>query len=155
MRKLEEEENQEDFPPVPKHENPILDVKPRQLPKVEPTETKPLHVDSILNPKTPPFEPSNGLVLSQVIQAGESPSHELKPQISNRTDELISVVKLLAEQRMSLLPAQQPPVFSGNHFDYAEFTSAFESLIECRVRDPKQRLYYLIQFTSRDAKKSI
>ena len=152
MRKLEEEERQEDLPPVAKHEAPILDVKP----KVEPSETKPLHVDNILNPETPPFEPPNGPVVSQVTQAGESPSHELKPEISSRTDELTSVVKLVTEQqRMSLLPAQQPPVFSGNHFDYASFISAFESLIECRVSDPKQRLYYLSQFTSGDAKESI
>ena len=144
MRKLEEEERQEDFPPVWKHETPILDVKAKLLPKVEPSEMNPLHVDSILNPKTPPFEPSNGPVAGQVIQAGESSSHELKPEISCRTDELTAVVKLVAEQqRMSLLPAQQPPVFSGDHFDYAAFISAFESLIECRVSDPKQRLYYL------------
>ena len=56
---------------------------------------------------------------------------------------------------MSLLPAQQPLVFSGNHFDYATFISAFESLIECQVSDSKQRLYYLGQFTSADAKESI
>lgn len=152
MHKLEEEDKQEDFS---KHETPILDVKPKLLPKVEPSETKPLHVDSVLNPKTPPFEPSNGLVVSQVVQAGESP-HELKPEISSTTDKLIAVVKLIAEQqRMSLLPAQQPPVFFGNHFDYAAFTSAFASLIECRVSDPKQRLYYLSQFTSGNAKESI
>ena len=78
MRKLEEEERQEDFPHVLKHENLILDVNPKPLPKVEPGETKPLHVDSILNPKTPPFEPSNGPVVSQLTQASESPSHELK-----------------------------------------------------------------------------
>ena len=66
------------------------------------------------------------------------------------------MVKLVAEQqRTSLLPAQQSPVFSGNHFDYAAFISAFESLIECRVSDPKQRLYHLSQYTSGDAKKSI
>ena len=52
MRKLEEEEKQGDFPTVSKHETPILDIKPKLLPKVEPSETKPLHVDSILNPKT-------------------------------------------------------------------------------------------------------
>ena len=156
MRKLKEEERQEDFPPVLKYETPFLDVKPKLLPVVEPSERKPLHVDSILNPKTPPFEPSNGPVASQSMQAGESPSHELKSEISSRTDELTAVVKLVAEQqRMSLLPAQQPPVFSGNHFDYAAFISAFESLIECRVSDPKQRLYYLSQFTSGDAKESI
>ena len=156
MRKLEEEERQEDFPPVSKYEIPIFDVKPKLLPKVEPSETKPLHVDSILNRKTPPLERSNGPIVTQGIQAGESPSQELKPKISSRTDELTAVVQLVAEQqRMSLLPAQQPQVFSGNHFDYAAFISAFESLIECRVSDPKQRLYYLSQYTSGDTKESI
>ena len=114
MRKLEEEERQEDFTPVSKYESPILDAKPKLSPKVEPSETKPVHVDSILNPDTPPFEPSNGPVVSQGIEAGESPPHKLKSEISSRTDELTAVVKLVAEQqRMSLLPAQQPPVFSS------------------------------------------
>ena len=31
-----------------------------------------------------------GPVVSQVIPAGKSPSHELKPEISSRTDELSS-----------------------------------------------------------------
>ena len=156
MRKIEEEERREDFPQIPKHETPILDVKPKLLPKEEPSETKPLQDNGFLNPKAPPFEPPNGPVVRQGMQAGESPSRESKPEISDRTDELTSVVKLVAEQqRMSLLPAQQPPVFSGNHFDYAAFISAFESLIECQVSDPKQRLYYLNQFTSGDAKESI
>ena len=155
MRKLEEEGKHEDSPPVLQQETPILDIKPKLLPKIEPSETKPLHVESTLNPETPPFEPSIGPAVSQVIQAGESPSH-LKPESSSRTDELTAVVKLVAEQqRMSLLPAQQPPIFSGNHFEYAAFISAFESLIECRVSDPKQRLYYLSQYTSGDAKESI
>jgi len=90
------------------------------------------------------------------MQAGQSSSHELMPEISSRTDELTAVVKLVAEQqRMSLLPAQQPPVFSGDHFDYATIISAFESLIECRVSDSKQRLHYLSQFTSGAPKESI
>ena len=77
------------------------------------------------------------------------------PEISRRTDELTSVGKLVTEQqRMSLPPARQPPVFSGNHFDYVAFICAFESLIECRVIDPNQGLYYLSQFTSGDATES-
>ena len=34
--------------PVSKYKNPILDMKPKLSPKVEPSEMKPLHVDSIL-----------------------------------------------------------------------------------------------------------
>lgn len=60
MCKLEEDEKARRFPPVKKYENPILDVKPKLLPQQEPNEIKPFHVDSILNPKPLPFEPSNG-----------------------------------------------------------------------------------------------
>ena len=66
MRKIKEGEKQEDFLPVLKHETPILDVRP----KVEPSETKPLHVGRIINPKAPLFETPNGTAVSQVIQAG-------------------------------------------------------------------------------------
>jgi len=70
---------------------------------------KALHVDSILNPKP---KLSNGPIVTQSIQAGKSPPQELKLRISSRTDELTAVVKLVAEQqRMSLLPAQEPPDF--------------------------------------------
>ena len=149
MRKIEEEERQEDFPQISKHEIPISDVKPKLPPKEEPSETKPLQDDGILNPKAPSVVPPND-------PAGKSLSRESKSESYHRTDELTSVVKLVAEQqKLSMLPAQQPPVFSGNYFDYAAFISAFESLIECRVSDPKQRLYYLSQFTSGDAKESI
>ena len=34
-----------------------------------------------------------GPVVSQVIPAGKSPSHELKPEISSRTDELSRTTK--------------------------------------------------------------
>ncbi|XP_078360772.1 uncharacterized protein LOC144645164 [Oculina patagonica] len=133
MRNIEEEEMQEDFPQIPKREIPISDVKPK-LPPKEPSETKLLQDEVILNPKAPPVEPPNG----------PPPSLDSKPESYHRTDELITVVKLVAEQqKLSMLPAQQPPVFSGNYFDHAAFISAFESLIECRVSDPKQRLYYL------------
>ena len=149
MRKIEEEERQEDFPQISKHEIPISDVKPKLPPKEEPSETKPLQDDGILNPKAPSVVPPND-------PAGKSLSREPKSESYHRTDELTSVVKLVAEQqKLSMLPAQQPPVFSGNYFDYAAFISAFESLTECRVSDPKQRLYYLSQFTSGDAKESI
>ena len=149
MRKIEEEERQEDFPQISKYEIPISDVKPKLPPKEEPSETKPLQDDGILNPKAPSVVPPND-------PAGKSLSRESKSESYHRTDELTSVVKLVAEQqKLSMLPAQQPPVFSGNYFDYAAFISAFESLIECRVSDPKQRLYYLSQFTSGDAKESI
>ena len=56
---------------------------------------------------------------------------------------------------MSLLPVRRPLIFSGNCFDYVAFINAFESLIECQITDPKQRLSYLNQYTAGDAKESI
>ena len=45
MHKIEEEERQEDFPQISRHEIPFLDVKPKLLPKEEPCEMKPLQRD--------------------------------------------------------------------------------------------------------------
>ena len=112
-----------------------------------------------LNPGAPTFVPLRKLDTSQSKggNAVQSPSVEntgAEPPI--KTEELSSVVKMIAEQQhMSLLPVQRPPVFSGNYFNYAAFINAFESLIESRVTDPKQRLYYLNQYSAGDAKESI
>ena len=62
---------------------------------------------------------------------------------------------LVKQQGLNFLPKQQPQVFSGNYFDYPNFVSSFDCLIESRVNDPKQRLYYLNQFTSGDANEVI
>ena len=59
MRKIEEEEMQKDFLSVSRHESPILNDKLQPIPKVEPSVTKPLHADRILNPEALPFEPPN------------------------------------------------------------------------------------------------
>ena len=73
----------------------------------------------------------------------------------NSKDESYTVGPLLRElvkqQALNSLPKQQPPVFTGNYFDYPYFITAFES----RVKDPQQRLYYLNQFTNGEAREVI
>ena len=49
---------------------------------------------------------------------------------------------------MSSLPAQEPPVFSGNYFDYPSFISAFHTIISSRVSSEKDKLYFLSKYTS-------
>ena len=160
MRKIEEEE--ENLSAVLKSETLIQDVKQNPAPKIEPVESNTPKYEDNLNAGAPTFVPLRKLDTSQSRggNAVQSPSVEntgAEPPINCciKTEELSSVVKMIAEQQqMSLLPVQRPPVFSGNYFDYAAFINAFESLIESRVTDPKQRLYYLNQYTAGDAKES-
>ena len=157
MRKIEEEE--ENLSAVLKSETLIQDFKQNPAPKIEPVESNTPKYEDNLNPGAPTFVPLRKLDTSQSKggNAVQSPSVEnTGAETPIKTEDLSSVVKLIAEQQqMSLLPVQRPPVFSGNYFDYATFINAFESLIECRVTDPKQRLYYLNQYTAGDAKESI
>ena len=154
--KAEEEEN---LSAVLKSETLIQDVKQNPAPKIEPVESNTPKYEDNLNAGAPTFVPLRKLDTSQSKggNAVQSPSVEntgAEPPI--KTEELSSVVKMIAEQQqMSLLPVHRPPVFSGNYFDYAAFINAFESLIESRVTYPKQRLYYLNQYTAGDAKESI
>ena len=129
-RTIEEEEN---LSAVLISETLIQDVKQNPAPKIEPVESNTPKYEDNLNPGAPTFVPLRKLDASQSKggNAVQSPSVEntgAEPPI--KTEELSSVVKLIAEQqRMSLLPVQRPPVFSGDYFDYATFINAFESLI--------------------------
>ena len=129
-RTIEEEEN---LSAVLISETLIQDVKQNPAPKIEPVESNTPKYEDNLNPGAPTFVPLRKLDTNQSKggNAVQSPSVEntgAEPPI--KTEELSSVVKLIAEQqRMSLLPVQRPPVFSGDYFDYATFINAFESLI--------------------------
>ena len=133
MRKIEGEE--ENLSTVLKSKTLIQDVKQNPALKIEPVESNTLRYEDNQNPGAPTFVPLRKLDTreSKGGNAVQSPSVEntgAEPPI--KTEELSSVVKLIAEQQqMSLLPVQQPPIFSGNCFDYVAFTNAFESLIEC------------------------
>ncbi|XP_028407542.1 uncharacterized protein LOC114530160 [Dendronephthya gigantea] len=83
----------------------------------------------------------------------ESQSNDVKPDQPDSVGPLL--VELAKQQVLNSLPKQQPPMFSGNYFDYPYFINSFESLIESKVEDPKQRLYYLNQFTSGEAREVI
>ena len=133
MRKIEGEE--ENLSTVLKSKTLIQDVKQNPALKIEPVESNTLRYEDNQNPGAPTFVPLRKLDTRQSKggNAVQSPSVEntgAEPPI--KTEELSSVVKLITEQQqMSLLPVQQPPIFSGKCFDYAAFINAFESLIEC------------------------
>ncbi|XP_068716887.1 uncharacterized protein [Montipora capricornis] len=56
--------------------------------------------------------------------------------------------QFVSQQRASTLPSQQPPVFSGNYFDYPTFIAVFEAMIDKKVDSQRDRLYFLCKYTS-------
>lgn len=62
---------------------------------------------------------------------------------------------IVTQQARSLLPSHKPPTFSGDVMSYPAFITAFETIIEFKVDDSNERLYYLDQYTSGKAKELI
>ena len=87
-------------------------------------------------PLGPPIEPG-GSTLRDLIRLQQIQT-ELSAMIVN-------------QQRMSALPVQEPPMFSGNLLDYPIFIHAFETIIESKVDADKDRLYFLNKFTTSKA----
>jgi hypothetical protein len=59
------------------------------------------------------------------------------------------------QQRKSTLPQQRVPVFEGNPTEYNNFIRAFENIIEAKVANSSERLYYLEQFTAGQARELV
>lgn len=62
---------------------------------------------------------------------------------------------MVSQQARSLLPSSEPPVFYGDAMEFPAFMTAFEPLIESKVEDFFERLYFLGQHTSGKAKEVI
>ncbi|CAB4025027.1 Hypothetical predicted protein, partial [Paramuricea clavata] len=59
------------------------------------------------------------------------------------------------QQRKSTLPQQRVPVFEGNPTEYNNFIRAFENIVEAKVANSSERLYYLEQFTIGQARELV
>ena len=59
------------------------------------------------------------------------------------------------QQARSLLPSHQPPTFSGDVMSFPAFIAAFEILIESKVDNSSELLYFLDQYTSGKGKELI
>ena len=62
---------------------------------------------------------------------------------------------IATQQARSLLPSHEPPTFSGDVMSYPAFIAAFETLIESKVDNSSELLYFLDQYTSGKAKELI
>ena len=74
-------------------------------------------------------------------------------KLQTRQTELSALIA--EQQRISSLPVQEPPTFSGNYFDYPIFMRAFETIIEARVTVDKERLYFPNKYTTGKANDAI
>lgn len=54
---------------------------------------------------------------------------------------------IINQQRINHLPVKEPPVFSGDAFEYPAFVTAFDSIIAANVPSDRDRLYFLEKYT--------
>lgn len=70
--------------------------------------------------------------------------------------ELVEIVKTLVQnQRRSDLPSPEPGTFYGDNLQYPAWIRAFETLIENKTTEPKERIHYLRKYVSGEAKEAI
>ena len=62
---------------------------------------------------------------------------------------------LQQQQNKIDLPQQGVPIFDGDPMEFNTFVRAFENIIESKTSNNSQKLYYLEQFTSGDAKELV
>ncbi|KAJ8349111.1 hypothetical protein SKAU_G00277000 [Synaphobranchus kaupii] len=83
------------------------------------------------------------------------------PDLSNISQDSISVMVqkqneiaqlVIRQQNLSLLPKRELTVFDGNPLSYQSFMHAFKHLIEDKTSSGQDRLYFLEQFTSGQAR---
>ena len=111
-----------------------------------------------LNPNTQPFVPKQipSFNASQnqpypSLDIGATLSHLVSLQAKQTELSLL----LINQQKTIHLPAKEPPVFSGDSFEYPSFIKAFDSIIANNVHADWDRLFFLEKYTSGSANEEI
>ncbi|XP_047473555.1 uncharacterized protein LOC125028204 [Penaeus chinensis] len=65
------------------------------------------------------------------------------------------VVNILSSKSKSELPKPEPEIFSGDLLEFPTWLQTFEIIIESRVTEPAEKLFYLGHYTSGEAKDAI
>ena len=86
---------------------------------------------------------------SQRSVSRSEPLNEMVSQLIGIQSKQMELTALLAnQQRFHHLPIKEPPIFTGNPYEYFSFVIAFDSIISDNVMSDKDRLYYLAKYTS-------
>ena len=96
----------------------------------------------------PPLEPLRPIhVSAQQFQSNDA-NTTLQEIVSLQTKQTELSTLIVNQQKMSHLPVKEPPVFSGDYFEYPAFVTAFDSIISSNVPSNRDRLYFLDKYTS-------
>ena len=96
---------------------------------------------------TPPFEPrkADPAFTPQFQENGVNTTLQEIVSLQAKQAELSSLI--INQQKISSLLVKEPPVFSGDYFEYPAFVTAFDSIICSNVPSKKDRLYFLDKYT--------
>ena len=150
---------------------------PIVTPSITPISSSPAFTTSGMNPSAQPSIPGNLFTKAEEPAVPVVPKHLYNPQESphfsgrdpssvvneSTYQEFPNVQRkqtklsemIVAQQARSELPSHKPATFSGDVMAYPAFITAFETLIESKVENSMERLYYLDQDTSGKAKELI
>ena len=150
---------------------------PKVTPSITPISSSPAFTTFGMNPSAQPFIPGNLFAKTEEPAVPVVSKHlynpSVSPNLSRRNlssgvnestyQEFLNVQKkqtelsemIVAQQARSELPSHKPPTFSGDVMAYPAFITAFETLIESKVENSMERLYYLDQYTNGKAKELI
>ena len=115
-------------------------------------------INSEHNPNSQPFVPKQMSAIG-VSQNQPRPSTDIGIALDHlvslqaKQTELSSL--LVNQQRAAYLPVKEPPVFSGDSFEYPAFVTAFDSIIGNNVHTEKDWLFFLEKYTSGSANEAI
>ena len=74
------------------------------------------------------------VLVPTTIYRESSTQETLRELINLQVKQAELSLPLVGQQKRNGLPTKEPPVFSGNAFDYPAFTTAFDSIISENVR---------------------
>ena len=105
-----------------------------------------------LDVNTPAFVPRDVVQSAATTESSE----QYNSQLWRIQEEKAKIQKTQVELlRRMTVPVPKPPVFDGNILEYPKWENAFDALIEDQVVLPNYKLYYVGEYTSGAAQKTI
>ena len=112
-----------------------------------------------LKPEAPPFAPRTPPLREAANQERDEPSTpqnaNLKQIVNLQAKHAELSALIVNQQRASMLPSQEPPIFNESYFDYPTCIAAFEAMINKKVDSEKDKLYFLTKYTTNKAQEVV